>query len=122
MTLDAVARLDIMPLFVRAGAIIPMMKESRRIPEGLIDPLELALFPDPSRPSSYALLEEEGRTSFRLEPAKRGAILSWSGGVPRSLVIRAGRGNDKLAIMRPGSRSGRVRIPFRPAGRGVTSS
>lgn len=30
VTVNAVARLDVMPLFVRAGAIIPMTKKARR--------------------------------------------------------------------------------------------
>jgi len=114
MTLDAVARLDIMPLFVRAGAIIPMMKEAVRIPEGLIDPLELELYPGPSRSSGYALLEEEGRTSFRLETVKGGVILAWSGAVPRSLVIRAGAGRRTISSSRASCR-GVLSLPPEPA-------
>jgi alpha-glucosidase (family GH31 glycosyl hydrolase) len=83
---EAAARLDIVPLFVRAGAIVPMMRPAERIPAGLLDPLELALYPRGS--SSYTLIEEEGRTEFRLEPAKRGYSLEWSGPIARKLVRR----------------------------------
>lgn len=91
------ARLGIMPLFVRSGSIIPKMKKARRIPEGRVDPLELEIYPDPAGPSSGVLIEEEGRTRFRLMPRTRGlCVLDWRGPVRRSLVIRAGRGTTLM--------------------------
>jgi alpha-D-xyloside xylohydrolase len=94
---EAAAPLAIMPLFVRAGAIIPMTKAADRIPEGPIDAIELALYPRGR--SSYALIEERGRTEFRLAPGKNGYALKWSG---------------PLAGMRGGSS-----VPGGPAGRRV---
>jgi len=94
-----------MPLFVRAGAIIPMMKEARRIPEGRIDPLELKLYPSGS--SSWALFEEEGRTDFRLEAVGRACSLEWSGPFPRAFIVRVGRKSFRL----PRSKKGKVRLP-----------
>jgi alpha-D-xyloside xylohydrolase len=104
---EAAAPLDILPLFVRAGAIIPMMKAAERIPAGLVDPLELAIYPRGS--SSYALIEEEGRTEFRLEPAKRGYLLEWSGPIARKLVVRLGRG--KTSVPSAIAKSGKIRLP-----------
>jgi alpha-glucosidase (family GH31 glycosyl hydrolase) len=104
---EAAARLEILPLFVRAGAIVPMMRPAERIPAGLIDPLELALYPQGS--SSYALIEEEGRTEFRLEPAKRGYSFEWSGPVVRKLVARVGRAGPMIVC--PRAKSGKLRIP-----------
>lgn len=88
--IDASAPLDILPLFVRAGAIVPMMRAGRRIQEGRVDPLEVEIYPLGS--SRYALLEEEGQTDFRLERERKGHVLDWSGTFQRKLGIRAGRG------------------------------
>ncbi len=104
--IDASARLDIMPLFVRAGAIIPMMPKARRIPGGVIDPLEIELYPAPAGESGYDLLEEEGRTSFRLERAGDRCLFEWAGPVRRTHVIRMGRGG------KAGPRSGAI-VRFR---------
>ncbi len=90
--IEASARLDIMPLFVRAGAVIPMMKGAVRIPEGRIDPLEAVLYPAPSGPSWSTLFEEEGRTIFRLERIGDRCLVEWTGPVRRTYVIRMGRG------------------------------
>jgi len=87
---DASAPLEIMPLFVRAGAIIPMMKKARRIPEGLIDPLEIELYPTES--SSYVVREGAGRTEFRLKSEKNNCRFEWRGPFARTLVIRMRRG------------------------------
>ena len=87
---DVAVPLDIMPLFVRAGAIIPMTKRTMRIPESAVDPLEIELYPFGS--SSYAFLEEEGRTDFRLKAARSGYSFEWSGPFGRGLICRTGRG------------------------------
>jgi alpha-D-xyloside xylohydrolase len=89
---EAAARLDVLPLFVRAGAIIPMTRSARRVPEGLVDPLTIELHPDPRSPSCYTLLEEEGRTAFRIEPAKGHYVFEWAGEVRRTKIVRMGRG------------------------------
>lgn len=98
------ARLDLMPLFVRAGAVIPMIKKTRRIPEGRLDPLELQLYPDPSAPSRATLFEEDGPTDMRLSPADGHYLFEWRGRLPRTLVIRAGRGTalQSAALLRGG--------------------
>ncbi len=90
--IDASARLGVMPMFVRAGAVIPMMRGARRIPEGRIDPLEVELYPAPSGPSCSTFLEEEGRTTFRLKRVGGRCFYDWDGPVPRTYVIRMGRG------------------------------
>ena len=94
----APAPLRFMPLFVRAGAIIPMMKAAERIPEGPVDPLEIELYPSGS--TACALGEEEGKTAFRLDRLKRGFSFSWSGPLARSLVVRLGRGWELDRVFR----------------------
>ncbi len=52
-----------LPLFVRSGAIIPMRKEQNWIEVGEIwDPLTLDIYPDTT--SSFALYEDDGRTTY----------------------------------------------------------
>jgi alpha-D-xyloside xylohydrolase len=140
--IDRAVALDIMPLFVRAGAIIPMMKRAKRIPEGRVDPLELELYPSDS--ASTTLFEADGRTDFRLEAVKGGLVFEWSGSVPRSMVVLAGRGSKivkaviedrkhkplpleagptgrgRLVIPSSGSGMGRIRLSVRPADAIVT--
>ncbi len=108
----ASARLARMPLFVRAGAVIPMMKKTRRIPEGRVDPLELEVYPDPDGPRVSDLWEEEGLTVFRLEPTPRGeCLLSWRGRKARSLIIRGGPGTAlRTAAIQGGRRPARLPI------------
>lgn len=115
--------LAVLPLFVRAGAILPMMKGATRIPDGPVDPLELEIYP--AGASAGALLEEEGRTDFRLEPARTGYSLEWSGPVRRRIVVRLGR-SAKAGILAaiPALRSekGSVSLRVAPADRASTSS
>jgi alpha-glucosidase (family GH31 glycosyl hydrolase) len=113
---EAAAPLDILPLFVRAGAIVPMIRAADRIPEGRVDPLEVVLYP---RGKSFCtLIEEAGRTAFRLEPAKGGYTLEWSGPLARKLVVRFGRGLRperapfrKRVVLAGPAKSGRLRLP-----------
>lgn len=84
--IEVCAPLDVFPLFVRAGAVIPMMKPARRIPEGRIDPLVLDVFP--GRALESTLLEDEGDTVFRTGGHRGARSLEWSGPVPRRLDIR----------------------------------
>lgn len=80
------AALDAFPLFVRGGAVIPMMRPALRIPEGRIEPLVLDVFPGAALESR--LFEDEGETVFRTG-GRRGAFrLEWSGPVSRRLDIR----------------------------------
>ena len=141
----APAPLRIMPLFVRAGAIVPMTKSSRRIPSGTIDPLEVELYPSGS--SACILREEDSQTRLRLDRMKQGFSFAWSGPFARTLVMRMGRGWElggafrmkgekgtmlALRFERRGARSvtvpgagsarGKIRLVVRPSGPGLTSS
>ena len=115
---EAPAPLDILPLFVRAGAVLPMTRSAERIPAARLDPLQLALYPGGR--SSYTLFEEEGPTEFRLEPAEPGYTLDWSGPAARRLIVRFGRGlrtgkafagNPARGVRVSAAKSGRLRLP-----------
>ena len=82
-----------MPLYVRAGAILPTMKTALRIPEGPIDPLIVEAWPSmaetafrlspgippPNAVSNFRFYEDEGKTDFRLSWGSRKAVLEWKG-------------------------------------------
>jgi alpha-D-xyloside xylohydrolase len=114
----APARLRIMPLFVRAGAIVPMTKSSRRIPSGTVDPLEVELYPSGS--SACTWREEEGQTLFRLDRMKPGFSFAWSGPFARTLIVRMGRGWELVgAFQMKGGKE--TRLGLRSERRGVRS-
>lgn len=100
--LEIKAPLAKMPLYVRAGAILPTMKPALRIPEGAVDPLIVEVWPYSSgflaRPSmaeadprqspgppppgaatKFRFYEDEGKTDFRLAWEGRRGVLSWTG-------------------------------------------
>jgi alpha-D-xyloside xylohydrolase len=75
--LEIKAPLAKMPLYVRAGAILPTMKSTLRIPEGPVDPLIIEVWP--SAASKFRLYEDEGKTDFRLSWDGRRTALNWAG-------------------------------------------
>jgi alpha-D-xyloside xylohydrolase len=77
--------LDILPLYVRAGAIIPRMPRARRIPEERVDPLIIEVWPHGR--SSYNLYEDEGVTEFKCEQGKDEIAFEWSGPLPRRVIV-----------------------------------
>jgi alpha-glucosidase (family GH31 glycosyl hydrolase) len=75
-----------LPLFVRSGAIIPMMKKALRIPQQQINPLYLNVYPDSH--SEYLLFEDKGQTFFECNMNKKDLIFTIKGQFPRGYVIR----------------------------------
>jgi alpha-D-xyloside xylohydrolase len=88
-TLKLEVPLDRIPVYVKAGAIIPMIGGDARvlrIPEGRIDPLAVDVYP--GAPSESALFEDEGATVFRREETKTKIVLSWEGQARRRWILR----------------------------------
>ena len=54
------APLDTVPMFVRAGAIIPMGPEMNYVGEKPVDPMTFAIYPDESGRASTTLYEDDG--------------------------------------------------------------
>ncbi len=117
------APLDTLPLFVRAGAIIPMIVPVLRIPEGLISPLILEVYPAES--GAYRLYEDEGETQFALWEQERRLTLTWGGPVERDLIVRFRRigagarvggfeswalADGTLEVRVPGTTKGRIEV------------
>ncbi|MGQ9848684.1 MAG: TIM-barrel domain-containing protein [Aggregatilineaceae bacterium] len=84
-TLRVHAPLDTLPLFVRGGAILPMMQEARRIPKGAIDPLILEIYPHGR--GIYTLYEDEGETAVHCEAQEHAIELRIEQAMPRQLVV-----------------------------------
>jgi len=80
------APLQKLPLFVRNGAIIPMMKKALRIPDNLINPLYLNVYPDSF--SDYLFIEDEGQTLFECNMEKKELTFTIKGQFSRDYVIR----------------------------------
>jgi alpha-D-xyloside xylohydrolase len=81
--------LDILPIFVRGGAIIPRMSRQWRIPEEKIDPLIVEVWPRGS--SSHLFYEDEGVTEFRSDQKRQTLELAWSGPTSRRLIFHLKR-------------------------------
>ena len=54
------APLEIVPMFVRAGAIIPMAPEMKYVGEKPADPITFTIYPDERGSASTALYEDDG--------------------------------------------------------------
>jgi alpha-D-xyloside xylohydrolase len=112
-----------MPLYIRAGAILPTMKPGLRISEGPVDPLIMEIWtgplprhssallgaaecggtgsptkPGPLPPTKFDLYEDGGKTEFRLNGDGPNFVLSWAG--------KRGGGLRELTI----GRRSRIRI------------
>jgi alpha-D-xyloside xylohydrolase len=84
VTVDA--PLDTLPLFVRAGAILPGMEPARRIPQGRIEPLIITVYPGPE--SGYALREDEEITQFRQRRQDGRTVLEMEAPTARRVIVR----------------------------------
>ncbi len=93
------APLDILPLFIRGGAIIPKMPRALRIPEERIDPLIVEVWP--AGKSGYLFYEDDGVTEFRSLARRKKLELEWSGPLPRRLIFhfRGIRKPEKIAFL-----------------------
>lgn len=80
------APLDTLPLFVRGGSVIPMMKAASRIPEGLIDELTLEVYPVDS--FSYLFEEDQGVTQFTGTAGQNKVEFDWTSESSRTLNVR----------------------------------
>jgi len=83
--LKAQVPLDMLPLYIRGGAIIPKMQRAWRIPEETVDPLIVEVWPHGS--STYHLYEDEGVTEFRCKQDEDGLDFEWSGPLRRRVIL-----------------------------------
>ena len=96
------APLGVLPLFLRGGAIIPEMPYADRIPQGIIDPLIVEIFPSAS--SAYEYREDEGVTGFAVMQTERGVRIEWAGPLERRVIftLRVQPGTPRLKLSSSG--------------------
>src|SRR5215212_10103977 len=81
------ASLDVVPMFVRAGAIIPVWPSLNYVGEKPADPVTFNIYPDDAGSASARLYEDDGlspayktgafrRTSFTVRRSGRGSVIS----------------------------------------------
>lgn len=75
-----------LPIYVRSGAILPMMKKSIRIPEKKIDPIILKIYP--SRKTRYVFKEKERNTVFTCLSSREKIVLRIAGNQIRDYFLR----------------------------------
>jgi len=80
------APLDTLPLFVRSGALLPMMPDANRIPESLIDSLIFEIYP--TGYTEYVLYEDEGTTRVTCDENNGSVAVKVQSDVTRNLVLR----------------------------------
>ena len=85
-TIEYTARLDIIPLFVRSGSIIPMGPPMEYMDQKSLDPLTLDIYPRKSK-MSFTLYEDDGITDRYLEGIYRLTVIETSL-IGDSLVIK----------------------------------
>jgi alpha-glucosidase len=74
-TLTVSARLDEIPVFIRAGTILPLspvIQSTSQLPGG---PLDLQIYP--GKDATFTLVEDDGQTTAYLKGAFRQTIFSW---------------------------------------------
>ena len=123
------APLDVVPIFVRAGAIIPSGPALNYVGEKPVDPITLNIYPDSSEKASGSLYEDDGlspayktgafrRTTFSLRSAAGGLVVSigpaegtYNPG-PRkfNFVIKSPEYGSKMVTVVDNGRAQQVRI------------
>jgi alpha-D-xyloside xylohydrolase len=96
-TISAVAPLDTIPIYVRAGSIVPMGPELQWTSEKPADPLELRIYPGAD--GEFTLYEDDG-VSYDYENDKRTTItFTWHNDA-RELAISARQGNFSAMLQK----------------------
>ncbi len=82
---EVIAPLDRIPIYVRGGAVVPMMAPARRIPETL-ETVIVTVYPGGE--SRYTLLDDDGETRFTHRTSAEGSALEWQGTLARTWLFR----------------------------------
>lgn len=61
-TINVAAPLNEVPLFIKAGSIIPMQPVMNYVDEFPADTMQLAIYPDPNVTSTFSVYEDDGKT------------------------------------------------------------
>lgn len=74
--------LSVLPLYVRAGAVIPMLEQDARITGGRHERLVLSLWSDD--PGTTCFSDDDGETEIHVSPGFEHCTVSWQGPVERT--------------------------------------
>jgi alpha-glucosidase (family GH31 glycosyl hydrolase) len=111
--IDYAAPPEVLPLFVRAGAIIPMQPEMNYVGERAVDPLTLDVYP--SGRSSYVLYEDDGVSLDYQKQVFAQTRVTSDAGFERLLIqVQAPQGSFRVAF-----RAYEIRVHLDRAPRGV---
>ena len=77
--------LEQMPIYIKAGAIIPTMPDARRVPDGVISPLIVEVYRHGN--GQYTLYEDEGETTFSYREAGQNFHFEWKCPFERELIV-----------------------------------
>ena len=83
---DVRAPLERLPLFVRAGALIPTMRDARRIPDGWLDPIVLDVYPGAD--VEYAIEEDLVVSRWSMKHEMSRLTMEYSGTRERQWILR----------------------------------
>jgi len=83
------APLDVVPMFVRAGAIIPLGPSLNYVGEKPVDPITFNIYPDDNGSASSSLYEDDGLSPAYKRGVFRRTALSVRRG-PRGFVVSIG--------------------------------
>jgi alpha-glucosidase (family GH31 glycosyl hydrolase) len=94
-TVNVDAPLYEVPLFIKAGSIIPMAQVMNYVDEFPADTLQLAIYPDPNANAQFTLYEDDGKTLAYQNGAFAASHLS------QSMVVSGGSQSMQISIGAP---------------------
>ena len=77
--------LEEIPIFIKAGAILPTMRDARRVSSGIITPLIVEVYPHGN--GDYTLYEDEGETRFSYREVGTNFRFEWTSNVEREMIL-----------------------------------
>ncbi len=83
--IEVTCPIEQIPIYVRAGAIIPTIADARRVPNGVISPLIVDVYPNGN--GDYTLYEDEGETRFSYRENGQNFRFEWKGNIERELIV-----------------------------------
>jgi alpha-D-xyloside xylohydrolase len=90
--------LDTLPLYVREGAVLPMLEPEAKITGGSFTRLVLDLHPE--GPSSTVFADDDGETEVIVTPGPDSAFVHWEAPVERTYLMRVHlRGKGGPAVL-----------------------
>jgi alpha-glucosidase len=92
--IHADAPIDVVPMYVRAGAVIPMGPEMNYVGEKPFDPLTLVIYPDAAGAATSSVYEDDGTTeAYRQGAFRRTRVSATKSGAGMQIKLGAPEGS-----------------------------